>query len=165
MNLIEKFENMLVQDVGTFNSIFTTTPIMGYDSNEPVEIGKLGQADTRQVKIGSSTVIMKLAQNKKIISVKKEQDVKLPKSLKKKPNISELYKILRPSEFMIYSAIKEAGEFSGIEELSKYTSLSTKTIFSKLPRLIELGLIEKKMVHCEESAACFNRLIFISSVY
>ena len=28
MNLIEKFENMPVQDVGTFNSIFTASPIM-----------------------------------------------------------------------------------------------------------------------------------------
>jgi len=164
MDLIEKFENMPFQDVGTFNSIFKPTPILGFKFDEIVQIGNISHEDKRRITIGNSVILMNLTQKKLKTSTEAQQSKKIPKFLKVETRISNLYKILSPSEFMIYSAIKEAGEFSGIGELSKHTSLTTKTISSKMPKLLELGLINKTSVWCEKSDTCFSRLTVTSSV-
>jgi hypothetical protein len=164
MNLVEKFENMPFQDVGTFNSIFKTTPILGFKFDEIVQIGNVSHEDKRKVMVGDSVILMDLTQKKLNTSTETRQSKKIPKFLKVETRISNLYKILSPSEFMIYSAIKEAGEFSGIGELSKHTSLTTKTISSRMPKLLELGLVNKTSVCCEKSHTCFSRLTVTSSV-
>jgi hypothetical protein len=164
MNLIEKFENMPFQDVGTFNSIFKTTPILGFKFDEIVQIGNVSHEDKRRITVGDNVILMSLSQKKLNTPTKARQLGKIPKVQKVETRISNLYKILSPSEFMIYYAIKEAGEFSGIGELSKHTSLTTKTISSRMPKLLELGLINKTVVWCERSRKCFSRLTATSSV-
>lgn len=168
MNLIEKFENMPVQDVGTFNSIFKTTPIMGYDFKTEVEIFELLPDNRRRVKVGDDTLFIDLTQRKSLREEKKPTFVRpegrLTKSEKVSREIPRVYKILKPTEFMIYSAIKEVGEVSGIEELSRRISITNKTIIANLPRLIELGLVKKQYVACEGKAGSFNKLTIDTSV-
>lgn len=165
MNLIEKFEDMLAQDVGTFNSIFTTTPILGFNSDVEVRIGELCNGNQRKILVGSEVLLMDLTQKK---SVKKEKKITFikPKGgcTKVSANISNIYKILKPTEFMIYSAIKEVGEVDGIEELARKISVSNKTIISNLPRLIQLGLVKKKYVTVIGKTGSFNKLIVDTSV-
>lgn len=164
MNLIEKFENMPFQDVGTFNSIFKGSPLLGYESTESVEIGNLCNEDKRRVKVGEVIILMSLSQ-KTIRTVPKREEInRLKKSKKVQSTIPEIYRILTPTQFMIYSAIKEAGEFSGVEELAKSISITSKTIFSNLPKLLELGLIKKQIVSGENIAGSFNKLTIANSV-
>jgi hypothetical protein len=168
MNLIEKFENMPVQDVGTFNSIFKTTPIMGYDFSTEVQIYELKADNKRRIQVGNEVVFIDLTQRK---SIKEEKRVtfvrprgKLNKSKKISRELPKVYKILKPTEFMIYSAIKEVGEVSGIEELSRKISITNKTIIANLPRLIQLGLVKKQYVSCEGETGSFNKLTVDTSV-
>lgn len=167
MNLIEKFDNMLVQDVGTFNSIFKTTPILGYDSNLEVEILGLGKDGQRKIRVGDVEFYMDLTQRKSIKPEKKRVTFVRPRGVldraeKTKASLPKVYKMLRPAEFIIYSAIKELGEVDGIEELSRHISVSNKTIIANLPRLIQLGLVKKKYVACDSGA--FNKLTVDTSV-
>lgn len=159
---------MPVQDVGTFNSIFRTTPIMRYAFNTEVEIFELMPDNRRRIKVGNDTLFIDLTQRKIIIEEKKPTFVrpegKLTKSEKISREIPKLYKILKPTEFMIYSAIREVGEVSGIEELSRKISITNKTIMANLPRLIELGLVKKQYVACEGKAGNFNKLTVDTSV-
>jgi hypothetical protein len=162
MNLIDKFENMPFQDVGTFNSIFVTTPLMGFDFKEPVLIGALTNGNERKILVGNTEVLIDLTQRKSLKPEKRTTFVK-PKGTTERCNKSSLklpaiYKILKPTEFMIYSAIKEVGEVDGIEELSRRISISNKSIIANLPRLIELGLIKKKYVTVIGKAGSFNKL-------
>lgn len=168
MNLIEQFEDMLVQDVGTFNSIFTTTPILGFDSDIEVRICELCNGNQRKILVGSEVLLMDLTQKK---SIKKEKRVtfvkpkgELERCSKVSADIPNIYKVLKPTEFMIYSAIKEVGEVDGIEELARKISVSNKTIISNLPRLIQLGLIKKKYVTVIGKAGSFNKLVVDTSV-
>lgn len=168
MNLIEKFEDMPVQDVGTFNSIFTTTPILGFKTDESVIIGELCNANQRKVFVGNEVLTMDLTQKK---SIKKEKRVtfvkpkgELERCTKVSAELPKIYKILKPTEFMIYSAIKEVGEVDGIEELARRISVSNKTIISNLPRLIQLGLVKKKYVTVIGKTGSFNKLMVDTSV-
>lgn len=169
MTLIEKFENMPVQDVGTFNSIFKTTPILGFNSNLEVEIGDVTKDDQRKILVGTEVILMNLTQKKSVKEKKKTVTFVRPmgtleKVKKVTKTISNLYKLLTPTEFMIYSAIKEAEEIHGIEELSRQIFVSNKTIIANLPRLISLGLVKKQYVACEGKAGSFNKLTVDASV-
>ena len=158
MNLIEKFENMPFQDVGTFNSIFTETPIMGVPSNTSVEIKEI-VVGKRRVIVGDSTLHLDLSQKFKSIPVKKEKIQKVvlyEKIQKKQLTISKIYRMLTPTEFMIYSVMKEVNEVHGVEEFSRNIPLSNKTIANSLKRLIELKLIKKEYVTCESGS--FTRI-------
>lgn len=162
MNLIDKFENMPFQDVGTFNSIFVTTPLLGFEADEPVLIGALTSSNERKILVGNKEVLIDLTQRKALKPEKRVTFVK-PKGIterctKSSLNLPVVYKLLKPTEFMIYSAIKEAGEVDGIEELSRKISISNKTIIANLPRLIELGLIKKKYVTVIGKTGSFNKL-------
>ena len=159
MNLIEKFENMPFQDVGTFNSIFKNSPILGYPFDQEVEIGSLTTDNQRKIKIGETTLFLDLTQksqkevrriekkSKKLEKVTSNLEVKLP----------VIYSALTPAEFMTYLAIKELGEVDGIYALSRTLPMSTKTIYNCLPKLIKLGLVSKKKVFDGEKS--FTRLI------
>jgi hypothetical protein len=168
MNLIQLFESKPVQDVGTFNSIFKTTPILGFPFDEEVTIRGLVSDNRREIIVGESTLYMDLTQRKSIKAEKKITFVKpkgeLQKSIKKTSEIPKLYKILKPVEFLIYSAIKEVGEVDGIEELARNISVTNKTIIANLPRLISLGLVKKQYVACEGRAGSFNKLTVDASV-
>lgn len=147
MNLLDKFESMPVQDVGTFNSIFKHNPILGFPSDAQVEICGIGKEDTRIIKVNGETLYKDLKYRqpatkrpriKKISQLKKVslQETKLP----------EVYGLLKPAEFMIYSAVKELGSVVGATELAKQLNLSQKTILTNLPKLIKLGLVETEKV-------------------
>lgn len=168
MNLVEKFENMPVQDVGTFNSIFKTTPIIGREFSTEVSIHELTPDNRRRVKVGNEIIFIDLTQRKSIKEEKRVTFVRpkgvLSKSEKISRELPTVYKILKPTEFMIYSAIKEAGEISGIEELSRKISITNKTIIANLPRLIQLRLVKKQYVACEGKAGSFNKLTIDTSV-
>lgn len=155
MSLIEKFENMPFQDVGTFNSIFTGSPILGFPFDTPVEIKELA-AGTRRVIVGTETLYLELLQKtKKVSEVKSskvEEKSKFIKVNKKSLNLSRVYRMLKPTEFMIYSAIKDAQEVHGIEEFSRHVGLSNKTISNNLKRLVELKLIKAEYVVCENGS-------------
>lgn len=166
MNLIEKFENMLRQDVGTFNSIFKTTPILGFSFNTEVEIYELVPDNKRRIKVGSEVIYLDLTQRKSIVQSKKATIVKekLEKSEKVIRELPKVYKILTPAEFMIYSAIKEVGEISGIEELSRRIAITSRAIKTNLNRLIQLGLVKKQYVATQGKAGRFSKLTIDTSV-
>lgn len=159
MNLIEKFENMPFQDVGTFNSIFKNSPILGFDFSAEVEIGGLANDNQRKIKVGETTIFLDLTQKsqkevkraekkeRKLERVTSNMEVKLP----------VIYSALTPTEFMTYLAIKELGEVDGVYAISRTLPMSTKTIYNCLPKLIKLGLIRKKKVSNGEKS--FTRLI------
>lgn len=165
MNLISKFENMPEQTVKTFNKLFKSTPIVGFNSNDEVRIGEVSTGNERKVYIGESVLSIDLTQNKKVKSNKKivkKSTKKLEKMVKKDLNLPSIYKILTPTEFMVYSAIREAGEVDGIEELSEQLSIINKTIYTNLKRLTALGLVKSRMV--ADNSGRFNKLTIDTSV-
>jgi len=159
MSLIEKFENMPVQDVGTFNSIFTASPIMGHSFDTRVEIKEL-VAGKRRILVGEAELFLELSQKTKRVSepkkAAKNASSKHEKVNKRETTLSPVYKMLKPSEFMIYSAIKDAGEIHGVEGLSRQIGLSNKTIAANLRRLIELKLVRTSYVVSESGS--FNKI-------
>lgn len=165
MNLIEKFESMPFQDVGTFNSIFKKTPILGVASSVIVEIAELNSSNRRRIKVGGDSIFLDLTQKymnvesiKKPVVTKKKQErvIKISRSL------SSLYKTLKPAEFMIYSAIRDMGEVDGIEELARKISIHSKTIAVNLHRLVDMGLVKKQTLIC--SSGIFSKLTIDTSV-
>jgi hypothetical protein len=153
---------MPFQDVGTFNSIFKSTPILGFPFDKEVVVRGLVSDGRRELIVGDSTIYLDLTQKKSIKEEKKVIFIKpkseLQRSIKKTSELPKLYKILKPVEFMIYSAIKEVGQVDGIEELARNISVTNKTIITNLPRLISLGLVKKQYVACEGKAGSFNKL-------
>ncbi len=148
MNLIEKFENMPFQDVGTFNSIFKNSPILGFDFSTEVEIGNLTPDNQRRVKVGEDVLFLDLTQKSQVEvrKVSKKQS-KLEKVAVSKPKtLPAIYSMLTPTEFMVYLAIKELGEIDGVTSLSSMISITTKTISNCLIKLSTLGLVDKKRV-------------------
>jgi DNA-binding MarR family transcriptional regulator len=152
MNLIELFESKPFQDVGTFNSIFKATPILGFSSSTEVEI--LGMTPKgRRILVGGQELTIDLIVDGKQKKVKakrihKEREVKAPI----KP-LSKLFSDLTPSEFMLYSAIKEAGEVNGLTKLLPMLNMNYKTSIKALKKLVE-----KKLVVCENKSKNFNRI-------
>lgn len=151
MNLIEKFENMPFQDVGTFNSIFKTTPILNVDFSQPVEICEL-KGNERRIKVGNETIYMDLTQKKSALMEKKKKREK-PKNVRPRHNkiaitLPDIYRLLSPVEFVIYSAIKEVKEVGGVEELSRHLGISNKTILLRLKKLVNLNLVKREFVSC-----------------
>lgn len=154
MNLIEKFENMPFQDVGTFNSIFKHSPILNFKSNEEVVIGELTADNRRKIYISDKVLLMDLTQKKLLKEDLKLKESKVKRVKVKKINIriNPLLKILTPSQFVIYQAIKEAGEVFGIAELSRNIRLNVKSIYNNLDLMKKIGLIKKEEVSSEEGA-------------
>lgn len=148
MNLIDIFESKPFQDVGTFNSVFKTTPILGFAPDLEVVIGSMTSTG-RRLSVGGKEIILSLAVNKK------EQQVKAKvtsKSAFNKPKqtetLSSLYKELSPSEFMLYSAIKELGTVYGISQVSRLINLTSRTCGNALKVLNEKKLVEINRDYC-----------------
>ena len=57
-----------------------------------------------------------------------------------------IYSTLKPTEFMVYLAVKELEEVSGLSALAKILPMTTKTISNCLVKLSKLGLVQKKKV-------------------
>ena len=159
MNLIDIFESKPFQDVGTFNSVFKTTPILGFDLGLEVEIGSLTSTG-RRLLVGGKEIILNLAVNKK------EQVAAariIQRSRFKKPTqsiaLSRFYKELSPSEFMLYSAIKELGVVYGVSQLSRLVNLTTKTCGKTLKSLQEKKLVQISGDYCGISKIVLTREI------
>lgn len=150
MNLIQVFESRTFQDVGTFNSIFKSTPILGYPSDADVEIKELKPGGERRILVDGNELFMDLTQRKSVREEKRaEPEVRrVAKRLvvKRKGSLPELYRKLSASEFMVYSAVKELGEVHGVLDLSRNIALSGKTISQCVVRLASLGLIKLEKV-------------------
>ena len=160
MKCIEIFESLPEQTVKTFNETFTNK-IKGFSDNTSVEIGTLTSSGDRIVVVGDSELVMDLqARNSWAEDQKKKKKPKKPSNLKKSEKVefqlSPIFKMLSPSEFFVYSAIKEAEVVSGVEELSRQINITNKTIFKLLKRLVKLGLVKKTLVSCD--SGCFNEL-------
>ena len=161
MNLIEKFENMPVQDVGTFNSIFTATPIMGFSFETKVQIKDL-VAGRRRIVVGDQELFIELSQKTRKVpeqkkkSVTKKTGTQYKKVNKKELSLSPIYKMLKPTEFMIYSAIKQVTEIHGFEEFSRQIGLSNKTVAANIKRLVELKLVKCEYVVSVDGS--FNKI-------
>lgn len=141
MNLIDIFESKPFQDVGTFNSVFKTTPILGFAPDLEVVIGSMTSTG-RRLSVGGKEIILSLAVNKK-----QQAKAKLTrKSVFDKPEqtqaLSSLYKELTPSEFMLYSAIRELGTVYGISLLSRLVNLTTKTCTRTVKSLQDKNLVQ-----------------------
>jgi DNA-binding MarR family transcriptional regulator len=148
MNLIEKFENMPFQDVGTFNSIFKNSPILGFPFSQEVEIGNLTTDNQRRVKVGECVLFLDLTQKTQVeVRRVEKKKRKLQKVVTAKfKTLPIIYTMLTPTEFMVYLAIKELEEVDGITTLAKILPMTTKTISSCLVKLSKLGLVQKKKV-------------------
>jgi predicted transcriptional regulator len=148
MNLIEKFENMPFQDVGTFNSIFKNSPILGFPFSEDVEIGNLTTDNQRRVKVGETVIFLDLTQKTQVEVrrvEKKERKLQRVTTVKLK-TLPVIYSMLTPTQFMVYLAIKELEEVDGINTLAKILPMTTKTISNCISKLSKLGLVQKKKV-------------------
>jgi predicted transcriptional regulator len=149
MNLIEKFENMPFQDVGTFNSIFKNNPIMGFPFSLEVEIGNLTNDNKRKIKVGETVIFLDLTQKSQVeVRRLEKKERKLQKVTSTKPKtLPVIYSMLTPTEFMVYLAIKELEKVDGINTLAKILPMTTKTISNCLLKLSRLDLVQKKKVY------------------
>ena len=159
MNLIDIFESKPFQDVGTFNSVFKTTPILGFALDLEVVIGSMTPTG-RRLSVGGKDITLSLAVNKK------EQQLRARvtrKSAFNKPKqtetLSSLYKELSPSEFMLYSAIKELGTVYGISQVSRLINLTSKTCAKTLKTLQEKNLVKVSGDYCGMSKIVLTREI------
>ncbi len=147
MNLIEIFENKPFQDVGTFNSIFKLTPILGYPSEVEVEIKELGKDNQRKIIVGNDVIFMDITQKKMIKGARKTVIKKSTQKIeiveKEFPNI---FRVLTPTQFMLYEAIRSVGEVDGIEQLSRATNIQRRTVTNNLKKLIQLGMVKKQII-------------------
>ena len=148
MNLIQIFESKPFQDVGTFNSIFVNTPLIGFSSNDTVEICELGKDNKRRILVNDSFEIFLDITQKKLKEEKKQRIVK--QSVKRisleKKNFSKLYQILTPTQFVLYHAIESVGEIDSIGQLSEATRLERKTVSVNLNKMESMGFIKKTLV-------------------
>lgn len=142
MNLIELFENKPFQNVGTFNSIFPASPILGVSSELEVEI-KEQTPMGRKILVGEETIFIDLQVYKQRKLRVRTPYIKKTVTTKKK-TLPSIYLELTPTEFMIYSALKELGSVSSQGELSRLINVTRRSIGGNLERLIKLGLVEKK---------------------
>ena len=156
MNLIEVFEKKPFQDVGTFNAVFKTTPLLGFSSELEVEIKDLVNG-RRRLLVGEQEVFLDLTQTKLSRAFAEKETMPVLKEAKKKLfvkkqgiQLPEILRKLSPSEFMIYHALKEMGEVNGILELSRNISLTSKSIYNNLPRLVKLGLVKTSNVNSDK---------------
>lgn len=156
MNLLERFENMPAQDVGTFNSIFKHNPILGFPFDAEVEILGVGKDDTRLLKVNGTVISKDLtykAPVKKTKAIKKE---KLERAELQNGVLPDIYR-LKPAEFMIYCAVRDLGYVVGITELAKKINISQRTILTNLPQLVKLGLLSKQKVVTDNG--CYFKII------
>lgn len=146
-SLIEIFENKPSQNVSTFNSIFKKTPILGYPAGTEVEIFELYPEDKRRIVVGDDILYLKIAQPKKKPKKPKQEYMHiLPKTEISETKLPEIYKLLNPSQFMIYMAIQTLGEAGGIEDLSRQLSINRRTVYNNLKELVKLKLVRTEMV-------------------
>jgi hypothetical protein len=146
LNLIEVFENKPFQDVGTFNSIFKQTPIVGFSFDTPVQIKELNQGDERKILVGDATIFLKIIQSK---HKPKEKIKKIP-VLKKafsetSKELPEIFRKLNPTEYMIYNALLILGKINSIEEFSKKINVSRRTISNAVKRLSDMKMISTEL--------------------
>jgi DNA-binding MarR family transcriptional regulator len=159
MNLIDIFESKPFQDVGTFNSVFKTTPILGFAPDLEVVIGSMTSTG-RRLSVGGKEIILSLAVNKKEQQLRAKVTRKSAFNKPKQTDIlSSIYKELSPSEFMLYSAIKELGTVYGISQVSRLINLTSKTCAKTLKTLQEKNLVKVSGDYCGMSKIVLTREI------
>jgi predicted transcriptional regulator len=148
-SLIDVFESKLSQDVKTFNLIFKQTKIKDYPSDASVEIKELHAGDKRRIVIGENKeeILLKIVQIKrKRKRKKKEKQYILKQVTAINSCLPDVFMKLKPSEFMVFQAIKLLDCVDSIEELSKQMCLNRKTISQVVQKLIKMNMIRTEKV-------------------
>lgn len=157
MNLIEKFENMPFQDVGTFNSIFKYNPILGHSHDSEVEILGVYRDNLRIIKVNGELIHKDLTHKTLPAKIKAQiKKTEIERAVSQTKKLPDIYK-LKPTQFMIYSALKELGYVVGAADLARQLNLSNKTVLTNLQHLIKLELVTKKRV--VTNSGSFSKLI------
>lgn len=151
MNSIELFESKPFQDVGTFNSIFTATPLIGFKSSSKVEICHL-TAKGRLVLVEKEEIFLDLLVDERIekkikrrnFNQKKARVRTVKATRAKSRELSPLFKQLKPSEFLVYAALRELGEIQNISSFTAMLSIGVKTVRPAIASLEKKGLIVSK---------------------
>jgi DNA-binding transcriptional ArsR family regulator len=145
MNLIELFESKQFQDVGTFNSIFKATPILGFSSSSEVEICGV-TAKGRRVLVNEQELFIDLLANEraeKLAKVRRlTQRVRKPKAKKVFGTLPPLFHKLNAGEFMVHAALKELGEVSDAHQFSTVLPMERRTIHNLVTSLEAKGMVK-----------------------
>jgi hypothetical protein len=153
MNLIDLFESKKFQDVGTFNSIFKTSPILGRTSSAPVKICEVVPGNRRRVLVGEEELFLDLTQSKASRSFLEEPEkvrvgrIKRELATKGEAKLPAEYRRLSPSEFMVFSALRELKSVDGATELSRHVSITQRTVYSSVESLVAKGFAPKRACH------------------
>lgn len=147
MTLINEFENQQMQNVEAFNRIFKKTPLLGFNSDEPVEILEITKDSKRKIRVGTELLFIDLYPNQRKKIMRKRKAEKIIVKKEKIPDLPDIYKMLSPIQFMVFHAIKEVKQVDGIEGLSTKINLNRKTIASGITKLVELNLVKKEYLN------------------
>jgi DNA-binding MarR family transcriptional regulator len=149
MNLIQQFESKAFQDVGTFNSIFKATPILGFPASAEVEIGGI-TAKGRRILVGEVELFLNLTANERVEKIAKvkrlTQRVKAAKRIREVPKklgvLPELFHKLSPGEFMVFAALKELGEVRSAVHFATILPMDRRTIHNMATALEVKGMVK-----------------------
>jgi hypothetical protein len=154
MTLIEQFENKPVQDVGTFNSIFKTTPLIGFKSNLPVYIGRMTPMG-RELRIGEETLVLELPASIKLVPRKEKRVSEIARVSRKnrrryeqKNNfdgkLPRVMKELTFAEYFAYRCLKHM-KTATAAEICREVSITEnyRTMLNHLNALVEKGYAVK----------------------
>jgi hypothetical protein len=136
MNLIELFESKPFQDVGTFNSIFYTTPILGENYALEVEIGEY-TAQGRKVQVGAKVFYldlnMSLVKTKALDNCNSVIQKTIYAALVRDGSITSVSKFARENGLQAFSAIAAAKELArkGIVTVSRGAKNSLKLVLTQ----------------------------------
>jgi predicted transcriptional regulator len=146
-SLIDVFENKLTQDVKTFNLIFKQTKIRSFPSDAIVEIKELHAEDKRRILVGEDVIFLRIVQVKRKRKTKKKEKQYILKQVSATNScLPDVFMKLKPSEFMVFQAIKFLDCIDSIEELSKQMCLNRRTISEVVQKLIKMNMIKTEKV-------------------
>lgn len=155
MELINKFENMPFQDVGTFNSIFKATPLLGFKSNESVKIKSVVPGKGRLILVGNSEVFMDLSNGEKtpprdkrrvstIQYLKRKNRRYYEKKVGIEGKLPQMFKELTPLEFFAFHCVKKMKETTVSEICSELRISNQRTMNNCLKSLVDRGYVKCK---------------------
>lgn len=155
MELITKFENMPFQDVGTFNSIFKTTPLLGFKSDMAVKIKNIVPGKGRLILIGDVEVFLDLSNGEKTPPVDKPRISKIQYIKRKNRRYYEkkmgidgklplMFKELTPFEFFALHCVKKMKETTVSEICKELRITNQRTMNNCLKSLADKGYVKSR---------------------
>jgi DNA-binding MarR family transcriptional regulator len=156
MELISKFENMPFQDVGTFNSIFKTTPLLGFNTSEEVKIKSIIPGKGRLILVGGVEVFLDLSNEVKTRPVEKvristKQYIKrknrryYEKKMGMEGKLPRIFNELTPFEFFAFHCVKKLKETTVSEICKELRITNQRTVNNHIKSLVDKGYVKFKM--------------------